>query len=120
MRVAYDSGTPANGEGWGPKPSQDTISTFYPETCRIIGIYDSTNKIALATLHDLDSGFAKANGTVANDASGTISIWTSTFGADITGMDPTAYNAGPPWASGDKLTWEFKNGKLCAVKLCAS
>lgn len=48
-RVKYDSGTPAIGEGWGPKPGQWTISKGFPG-CRIVGIVDATNKIALVEL----------------------------------------------------------------------
>jgi hypothetical protein len=47
--VAYDSGTPAYGEGWGPKPGQWTISKGFPG-CRIIRIVDSEEKIALVSL----------------------------------------------------------------------
>lgn len=120
VKVAYDSGTPAADEGWGAKPSQDTISQFYPETCIIDGIWDSTNKIALAWLVPICSGLGKANGTIANASAGGISIWTSTFGADISGMDVTMTNLGPSVASGDQVAWEYKNGKPCFVKLCSS
>lgn len=120
VRVAYDSGTPANGEGWGPKPSQDTVAQFYPEICKIQGVYDSTAKIALAFFSPtLDSGFGKADGTIANASTGTISIWRGTFTADISGWDVTMTNEGPSVSSGDSVTWEYKNGKPCFTKLCS-
>lgn len=47
LRIAYDTGTPAINETWGPKPGQFTASKNYPGY-RVIGPNDSTNKIMLA------------------------------------------------------------------------
>ncbi len=49
--VTYDDGdgTPVVGEGWGPKPDQWTIAKGFPG-CTILGVYDTSNKIALVSL----------------------------------------------------------------------
>lgn len=46
---AYDSGTPAVGEGWGPKPGQWTLSKGFPGGT-VIGIHDSANSVASVML----------------------------------------------------------------------
>lgn len=121
IEVLYDpSGSPANGEGWGPKPGEWALFKGYPQTALVQGVVDSSRKILLARWGTIDSGIGKANATIANRASGGISIWRGTFGseADISGMDPTAFNLGPEVSSGDWVSWEFKNGQMCFGKLC--
>src|SRR5215213_4800398 len=48
VTVAYDTGTPAIGEGWGPKPSQFTLSKNYPHIATVLGIVDASKKWMLA------------------------------------------------------------------------
>ncbi len=70
----YDTGTPAVGETWGPKPSQWTLSKNYPGF-RCVGILDSTNKIALWEREEINrllvkcpsSGLAAYNGSTSFD-----------------------------------------------------
>lgn len=120
--VAYDTGTPAINEGFGPKPGQWTASKNYPQCLVCRGVIDSTAKIMLATLGVIEKGLAKANGTIAFEGNGAISIcagaglWTT----DIIGMDPNAVNLGPSVASGDKLVFDHLNGQLVFQKVCSS
>ncbi len=120
--VLYDdgAGTPTLGDGWGPKPGQWSVSLNYPNTCIVAGIKDDTKKIMLATLGVIERGLGKANGTIANEGSGAISIWAGAglWTTDITGMDPTAVNLGPPVASGDKVQWDHLNGQMVFSKVC--
>lgn len=119
VMVAYDSGSPALLEGWGAKPSQFTASQYFLDCLIVEKILDSTNKIMLARLSPISSGLGKANATIANGASGDISIWYGDFTGDITGMDLGMHNEGPSVASGDKVAWEYKNGTPIFVKLCS-
>jgi hypothetical protein len=122
LEVLYDAGTPAQGDGYGPKPDQWSLSKNYPQSALIHGLFDTTNKIALCEWMPISTGIGKANATIANRASGAISIWAGPFGTevDITGMDiSSAFNLGPSVASGDWLSWSIVNGEPCFVKLCS-
>lgn len=122
MRVLYDTGTPALGEGWGPKPGQWTLAKHYPQTATVLGEIDSENKIMLCTWQLIGGMFATANGTIAADASGAISIHQGAAGSTtaIPSMDPTAFNAGPAVASADELLVDFVNGQMTFMKRCTS
>lgn len=66
--AAYDSGSPACGEEWGPKPSQFTLSKGYPGCFTVLGILDSTNKWMLGYLHPVLNVFGMSQGAIAKDA----------------------------------------------------
>ena len=128
--VLYDdASTPSSGEGWGPKPDQWSLSKHYPISAVVKGTLDAakfgvntTAKVVLAQWQQISTGIGKANATIANRASGAISIWAGTFGSevDITGMDiSSAFNLGPSVASGDWVSWSVINGQLAFVKLCS-
>lgn len=84
-RVRYDSGTPAFGEGWGPKPGQWTISKGFPG-CVIEGILDATNKIALVSLlSPIVTLLGKASGSITARSgttvgTGSMEIWYNNAG----------------------------------------
>jgi hypothetical protein len=61
VRVAYDTGTPAMGECWGPKNGQFTVSKGYPGF-EVVGVVDSGNKIVLVKLAPITSLLAKTTG----------------------------------------------------------
>lgn len=63
LLAKYDTGTPAQGESWGPKPGQFTLSKGFPGFC-IEGIVDSTNKIALVTLEPISCLKGKTTGAI--------------------------------------------------------
>ncbi len=82
VRVAYDSGTPAFGEGWGPKAAQWTLSKNYPETALVIGIADSTNKYLYSDWHAINAVIGKFGSDVAKGSSGTFTVWTGAGGSE--------------------------------------
>lgn len=74
--IAYDSGTPARGEGWGPKPGQWTLSKGFPCTTLVDGIVDSTNKLLLGTLSPIGTLLCKAT---ADNAAGSLATDTTDY-----------------------------------------
>ena len=87
--VKYDSGTPAAGEGWGPKPSQWTISKGFPG-CTIVGIADSTNKIALVSLDSpivtlLGKAIANLSADTSYSSTSDYKIYIATTGSEADG-----------------------------------
>jgi hypothetical protein len=77
--IKYDTGTPANGEGWGPKPSQWTASKGFPGiTCE--GIKDAGRYILLGTLGEIRTLLCKATAYLADGAvSSNFQIWSGTI-----------------------------------------
>lgn len=95
--AAYDAGTPVFGEGWGPKPSQSTLSKGYPGFV-IVGIHNSTDKIAVVEQRPMLTLLGKANGAISarsgtTPGTGTMDIYyvTGTTLTDTT-MDVTVKN----------------------------
>lgn len=77
--ASYDTGTPANGEGWGPKPGQWTLSKGYPGFI-VHGIVDATNKILLGSGGTITTLLGKASGAITarsgtTQGTGTMAIW---------------------------------------------
>jgi hypothetical protein len=94
--ILYDTGTPASEEGWGPKPSQWSLSKGYPRTTTVLGIVDSSDKILHGTFGAITSLLGKANGAITarsgtTPGTGNMEIWCNLAGtltdagfADIT------------------------------------
>ena len=62
----------------------------------------------------------KANGTIANRASGGISVWVGTFGSESdSGEDLTAFNLGPSVDLDDWVNLEAINDQWAFAKLCS-
>lgn len=81
--IAYDSGTPAAGEGWGPKPGQFTLSKGFPSGTVVSGIQDSTNKWLLGTLAPITCCLVKTTGAVtASSATTSYKIYSGTLGSE--------------------------------------
>jgi hypothetical protein len=114
--VAYDTGTPAVGEGWGPKPGQWTISKNYPQTCCIAGITDAVNKIVLANLQTINEVIGKLDTALSQGSLATVNVWAGAGNSEFdTNMDITAYDwlmyyASPDIASGKKVVCRVING----------
>lgn len=106
----YDSGTPANGETWGPKPGQWSLSKNYPGFI-ILGVVDASNKVALVRPEEINMLHGKADADIAKGASGTVSIWIGAGGseADST-INITCYARGAAVSSGKIVKVEFING----------
>ena len=91
--VLYDSGfgTPAFGDGCGPKSGQWSLSKGY-SGCSINGIVDSTDKIASVSLDfPLVEFVGYLDGSLSQGGSATVSLWTSGASAPATGVD-TGWN----------------------------
>ena len=93
VKVLYDTGTPAAGEVWGPKPGQFTASKGYPGFV-VLGIVDSTNKIMLARQEPYDKLIGKLTATLSTGAN-TVNIWAGAAGSEtvVSGWTVSAY----PW-----------------------
>lgn len=80
--IKYDTGTPANGEGWGPKPGQWTASKGFPgAVCE--GIQSTSKTRMLGTLAPITVLLGKTTGAItANSASTSYQIWTGTLGSE--------------------------------------
>ncbi len=117
----YNSGTPANDEGYGPTPGQYYLTKSYPQCSVCTGVWDSSAKIMLATLGVIEKGLAKSNGTIANAGSGAISIYAGAGAwTTDTGQDPTAVNLGPPVVLNDLLQFDHLNGQMVFSKVCTT
>lgn len=118
LEVAYDTGTPAQGEGWGPKPSQFALSKNYPAAANVVAVTDSTNKYLLCHFGPIERIFGRAQGAIAKDStSGVVEVYSGapTSGASIiTSMTITGVHN--PWADiadNDFLGVNWRNGYPC-------
>lgn len=120
--VLYDPAeTPAAGDLYGPIPDEwycgpDTALPIF----KVLGVVDSERKILLARLTDNIQGIGKANETIANRASGSISIWRGTFGSEEdTEVDVEMFNLGPEVEEDDWVQYSVINSQFCFAKLCS-
>jgi hypothetical protein len=111
--AAYDSGSPAAGEEWGPKPSQFTLSKGYPGCFTVLGILDSTNKWMLGYLHPINELLGKTTTSHTAGSSHDVNIYSGTAGSEaiITSMVVPAYNRFHTIASGKWVSIAFINGQ---------
>jgi hypothetical protein len=114
--VAYETGTPSIGDGYGAKPDQFTAAVNYPECLICRGIYDSTNKIMWANLHIIEEVIGKLDGALSQGGSATVSIWSGEGGSEVdTGINITAYDwlmksGADDIAAGKKVLIRWING----------
>lgn len=114
--IAYDSGTPAAGEGWGPKPSQFTLSKGYPSITTVSGVIDSTNKVLLGTLGPINILIGKlAEACSVGETNVDVDIWASDTEADTTinlnVNDWLMKSGATDIASGKKVVCQWINNK---------
>lgn len=118
QKILYDTGTPANDEGWGPKPGQWSLSKNYPQTAISQGVVDSDNKIMLAHWGPIQSGMGQATEAITAGASGTIAVLQGTLpGTVIThsAVDMEIDCVCPmELAEDDYCVFGFYNGQLAA------
>jgi hypothetical protein len=118
---AYDTGTPALGDKYGPKSGQWTATKDGSPAC-ITAIYvvDSTNKIALGFLSQSPSfsawyGSLDADLTAASPTGATISIYTGDPPGSDTTENLTGVACDGTWiGSGKKLA---SGSKVCVVQV---
>lgn len=81
--AAYDAGTPATEEGWGPKPGQFTLSKGYPGAI-VTALKDTTSKIVeVSVCFPLVALLGKTTGSItANSASTSWQIYAGTLGSE--------------------------------------
>lgn len=115
--VAYDTGTPAVGDSYGPKPSQGTVVKNYPATCECLGIVDSTNKIMRARWHPIDHIIGKLAGSLSQGSTATVNVWAGAGGSEavitsltVTGRDWLMKTGATAIASGKKVVVEWIDG----------
>lgn len=124
VNIAYDSGTPAFGEGWGPKPGQWTLSKGYPATTLVDGIVDSTNKLLLGTLAPITQLFIKATTTItagAVSSGNQYDILAGTLGSETDAgftTVPNFYNPGVAFANNDKGWLSLGGSGWVGGKIC--
>ncbi|HEY1603844.1 MAG TPA: hypothetical protein VGG64_29855 [Pirellulales bacterium] len=80
--VAYDTGTPAYGDGWGPKPSQWTLTKNYPETALVFGVQNATLKTLDCRWHGIEMVTGKFATGFSKGSSGTITLWAGAGGSE--------------------------------------
>jgi hypothetical protein len=116
VTFAYETGSPALGEGFGPKPSQFPAAENYPGILTCIGIVDATEKWALGTWNPLiQEVFGQTQGAIAKNATnGTVEVYSGAPGSGasiITSMTITGVHN--PWedvADNKKVLVRWVNG----------
>ena len=111
--IKYDSGTPANGEGWGPKPGQWTASKGFPGIL-VKGIQSSTNTRLLGTLAPITKIIGKlAEACSVGETDVDVDIWSDTGDTtmNLNANDWLMKSGATDIASGKKVVCEFINGK---------
>jgi hypothetical protein len=89
--VKYASGTPANGEAWGPTAGQWTVtqSANRPAPMTVVDVVDATNQFLLVSLSRPEALLRRAtlDENIAAGASGSITLAAS--GASVTATNQT-------------------------------
>lgn len=81
--MAFDSGTPALDDCYGPKPGQWTLSKGFPTITVVDGVRNSTDKYLLGSVHVITTLLGKTTGSVTA-LTGTTSykIYSGTAGSE--------------------------------------
>lgn len=82
VKFLYDTGTPAVGNGYGPKSGQYTAVKNYPECLIVAGIYDAGDKIAWGRLKPIEELIGKLDGSLSQGSTATVSIWIGAGGSE--------------------------------------
>jgi hypothetical protein len=113
VKFAYDTGTPANGDGWGPKAGQWTATINYPSALSVFGVVDSTNKIAHGRLDPINSVIGELAGPLTAGSNATVNIYGGAAGSETIISSLTL--SGKDWIGQDlpsaaKVQCDFVNG----------
>ncbi len=108
----YDTGTPANGQGWGPKPGQWSLSRYYPVTGIVSGVASADDSILVATWRMIGPTRGKTASIHAVDASGVINVYSGAPASEaiITGMTVTCWNRFATLQSGAWVYFDLIDG----------
>jgi len=104
--ATYDTGTPAVGEVWGPKPGQFTLTRGYVGFI-CLGIIDATAKIMLAERTQSRSYLCKPNSSITKGSTGACTIWAGVSGSEAA-TTWTSVTARAKWAA-------VTSGKFCLL-----
>ncbi len=124
LSVAYDSGNPQAGQGWGPRANQWTLSKGYPSIITAHGIRNQANKILHGALVPLAGalGVAAANlpaisGGQPGTQTVTLHVWDGTSCVAATPTTTfTGYNVSTSVIEAGRLTpFVRENGLWVAV-----
>lgn len=118
--VAYETGTPAAGELWGPKENQGTAaSDSATPSLKCVGVYDATNKLMVAAVNGGGGCRFYIGTTTAAVTAGTdfaVSSLTAIDGGSVPDPDntsPDTWNVSNDVADGDGYTIDTdKVGKI--------
>jgi hypothetical protein len=122
LQVAYDSGSPQPGDGWGARAGQWTLSKGYPSIVSVHGVQNAANHILFGKVSQLPtvlgvsaSDLAPLNGSgLPGSGSVTVWVWNGTdFVVSSPAMTFTGYNyAGVPLRAGQLAEFVEADGLL--------
>lgn len=116
VRVAYDTGTPAFGEGWGAKKDQWTAAKNYGACLAVLGLANGDNLTMLAMNEPISAVIGKLSTSLSQGGSGTIDIWYGAGGSeadstlDLTGRDWLMKSGATSISTGKKVLCQWING----------
>jgi hypothetical protein len=113
LRVLYDTGTPAAGEGWGPKPGQWSLAQGFAGFT-IGGVVHADKRIAKAFFQPITHVLATTTAAVgAGAATQNYQVYAGTFGSETSAgysVVPSARNrTGQSLASGEWVWLAWTN-----------
>lgn len=119
--VAYNTGTPTLGSGYGPVSGSGKVVVNQPACIITIRIVDSTNKIMLAHLVPITKVIGVLDDTLSTGSSATVSVYSGVAGdEEDTGLDIIAYDYlleldDDDLAAGKKVCVELIDGVMYVV-----
>jgi hypothetical protein len=116
--VGYDpAATPADGDGFGPKPDEWVAFKNYPQCLICRGIVSSSKKLMLASLAPIECIIGKLAGSLSQGGSATVNVWAGAGGSEavvtsmtLSGRDWLMKSGATAIASGKKVVVKRING----------
>jgi hypothetical protein len=120
VEVLFDSGTPNNGEGWGPKANTWTVTKNYPTAVSVLGKIAAGGALPdriWGQLSPINAVIGKLAGSLSQGASATVNIWGGAAGGEtvissltLMGQDWLMKSGATAIASGKKVQCTWING----------
>ncbi|MEX0675970.1 MAG: hypothetical protein WD063_02765 [Pirellulales bacterium] len=108
LRVLYDSGTPAAGAGWGPKPGQWSLAHGFPGFT-LEGVVHADKRIAKAFFEPITQVLAKTTASVgAGATTQSYRVYAGPFGSETDAgftTVPAAHNRTAQSMDADEWAW---------------
>ena len=116
----YESGSPAFGEGWGPKPGQWGLAKGYPATTIVDGIVADVDQVMIGSFCDVNNALIRFTAKVVNNITTILyRVYAGTVGSEIDAgftvvpwaMNRTGARAIGDWAMLHRVnnSWEIIN-----------